>query len=68
MVAVMHQAVRDMGLEDIESVLWWTKTRGFREICFYLDLIHEDVASVLADLARYDRPVRRAMLKEMTGW
>ena len=69
MVAILTQAVRDMGNDDegrsVESVLWWTKTRGFKTTCDYIDLNHTNVRSALEDLAGYDLPVRRQMVTDM---
>ena len=70
-MAVVLQAIKDMGNDDkgrsVESVLWWTKSRLFRTICNQIDLDPTQVRDMLEDLARYDLPVRRAMLKEMVG-
>jgi len=68
-VAVVLQAVKDMGNSDkgksVESVLWWTKTRGFRTICNQIDLDPAKVRAMLEDLASYELPVRREMLKDI---
>lgn len=69
MVAIVLQAVKDLGNDDkersVEAVLWWTKTRWFRTICNYIDLDHTEVRRVLEDLASYELPVRREMLKDI---
>ncbi len=67
----MLQAIKDMGNNDkgrsVRSVLWWAKTRGFRTICNQIDLDPTRVRDMLEDLASYDLPVRRAILKEIVG-
>ena len=61
--------MKDMGNNDkgrsVGSVLWWAKTRWFRTICNYIDLDHTEVRRVLEDLASYELPVRREMLKDI---
>jgi hypothetical protein len=65
--SVLVQALKDFAKSDanVDPILEWTRSQMFGDICSWIELDQDKVIEVFGDLARYEQPVRTAMIKEI---